>query len=111
MQAPPPNHQQHNWRSLPRLQSGHWKTPYNHIGFDVTIIHSTKESSSTTSKAAKYNKMDLRLRDGERMKFACPRGGTNPITARTVPPDNVIGEIFNSNQAFIPFAVGPFGGL
>jgi hypothetical protein len=52
---------------------------------------------------------DLRLRDGERTKFARPRRGTNPITARTVPPDDVIGEILNSNQAFIPIAVGPFG--
>ena len=94
--------------SLPRLQpfdlsvrldhsldSGHWKTPYNCIGFDVAIIHSTKSSSSTTSEAAKYNEMYLRLRDGERMKFARPRGGTNPITARTVQPDVVIGEIIN----------------
>jgi hypothetical protein len=55
--------------------------------------------------------MDLRLRDGERRKFAHPRGGTNPITARTVPPHDVIGEIINSNQAFIPIAVGPFGGF
>jgi hypothetical protein len=110
--------------SLPRLQpfdlsirldhsldTGHWKTPYKRIGFDVTIIHSTKPSSSTASEAAQYNEMDLRLRDGERMKFARPRGGTNPITARTVPPDDVIGEIINSNQAFIPIAVGPFGGF
>jgi hypothetical protein len=110
--------------SLPRLQpldlsirldhsldSGHWKTPYNCIGFDVTIIHSTKSSSSTTSEAAKYNEMDLHLRDVERMKLARQRGGTNPITARTVPPDGVIGEIINSNQAFIPIAVGPFGGF
>jgi hypothetical protein len=35
------------------------------------------------------------------MKFARPRGGTNPITARTNPPDDVIGEIIHSNQAFI----------
>jgi hypothetical protein len=55
--------------------------------------------------------MDLRLQDGESMKFARPRGETNPITARTVPPDDVIGEIINSNQVFIPIAVGPFGGL
>jgi hypothetical protein len=45
------------------------------------------------------------------MKFARRRGGTNPITAQTVPPDDVIGEIINSNQAFIPIAVGPFGGF
>jgi len=43
--------------SLPRLQpfdlsirldhsldSGHWKTPYHRIGFDVTVIHSTKKT-------------------------------------------------------------------
>jgi hypothetical protein len=28
-----------------------------------------------------------------------------------VPPDDVIGEIINSNQVFIPIAVGPFGGF
>jgi hypothetical protein len=27
------------------------------------------------------------------MKFACPRGGTNPITNKTITPDDVIGEI------------------
>jgi hypothetical protein len=62
-------------------------------------------------EAAKYNEMDLHLRDGERMKFAQPRGGTNPITAQTIPPDDVICEIINSNQAFIPIATGPFGGF
>jgi hypothetical protein len=93
------------------LDSGQWKTPYNHIGFDVTIVHSTKPSSSTASEAAKYNEMDLHSREGERMKFARPQGGTNPITDRTILPDDVIGEIIQSNQAFIPIAVGPFGGF
>jgi hypothetical protein len=46
------------------------RTPYNRIGFDVMIVHSTKPSSSTASEAAKYNEMDLRLRVGEGMKFA-----------------------------------------
>ena len=108
--------------SLPRLQpfdlsirldhsldSGHWKTPYHRIGFDVTLIHSTKPSSATPSEAAQYNECDLRLRDGEKMKFARPRGGTNPITNKTISPDDVIGEIIQSNHAFIPIAVGPFG--
>jgi hypothetical protein len=45
------------------------------------------------------------------MKFARPRGGTNPITARTIPPDEVIREIIHTNQAFIPIAVGPLGGF
>jgi hypothetical protein len=108
--------------SLPRLQpfdlsirldhsldSGHWKTPYHRIGFDVTVVHSTKKPSATPSEAAKYNENELRLRDGERMKFARPRGGTNPITNRTVTPDEIIGEIIHANHAFIPIAVGPFG--
>jgi hypothetical protein len=108
--------------SLPRLQpfdlsirldhsldSGHWKTPYHRIGFDVTIIHSTKKSSATPSEAAQYNEYELRLRDGEKMKFARPRGGTNPITNKTITPDDVIGEIIQANHAFIPIAVGPFG--
>ena len=92
--------------SLPRLQpfdlsirldhsldSGHWKTPYHRIGFDVTVVHSTKKPSATPLEAAKYNENELRLRDGERMKFARPRGGTNPITNRTVTPDEIIGDI------------------
>jgi hypothetical protein len=55
--------------------------------------------------------MDLHLRDEERMKFSRPRGGTNPTTARTVSPDDVICENISSNQAFIPIAVGAFGGF
>jgi hypothetical protein len=93
------------------LNSGQWKTPYTRIGFDVTIVHSTKPSTSTTSEAAKYNKMELRLGDGERMKFVRPRGGTNPITACTIRLDKVIGKIIRFNQVFIPIAVGPFGGF
>ena len=72
------------------------------------MIHSTKQSSSTTSEAAQYNEMDLHLRDRERMKFAGPRGGTKHCPT-IVPPDDVIGKILNSNQAFIPIEVGPFG--
>jgi hypothetical protein len=40
------------------------------IGFDVTLIHSTNNSSSSDSEAAQYNETDLRLRDGDKMKFA-----------------------------------------
>jgi hypothetical protein len=44
--------------------------------------------------------------------FEPRRGGTNPVTARTVPPYDVIGKVINSNQAFIPIAiVRPFGGF
>ena len=51
----------------------------------------------------------LRLREGERKKFARRTGGTNDITARTLSADEVIGEINDTNCAFIPIAIGPFG--
>jgi hypothetical protein len=86
-----------------------WRTPYKRIGFDVTLIHSTNDSSSSTSEAAQYNETYLRLRDGEKMKFARRTGGTNPITNKTLSADQVIGEILDTNNAFIPLAVGPFG--
>jgi hypothetical protein len=47
-----------------------WQTPYTRIGFDVNLIHSTNNSSSSDSEAAQYNETDLCLRDGEKMKFA-----------------------------------------
>jgi hypothetical protein len=86
-----------------------WRTPYNRIGFDVTLIHSTNDSSSSNSEAAHYDESALRLRDGEKMKFARRTGGTNPITNRTLSADEVIGEILDANNVFIPIAVGPFG--
>jgi hypothetical protein len=36
-------------------------------------------------------------------------GGTNPITNKTLSADEVIGEILDTNNVFIPIAVGPFG--
>jgi hypothetical protein len=43
------------------------------------------------------------------MKFARRTGGTNPITNKTLSADEVIGEILDTNNVFIPIAVGPFG--
>jgi hypothetical protein len=86
-----------------------WRTPHSRIGFDVTLIHSTNDSSSSNSEAAQYNESALRLRDGEKMKFARRTGGTNPITNRTLSADEVIGEILDANNVFVPIAVGPFG--
>ena len=80
------------------LETGQWRVPYTRIGFDVTLIHSTKPSCSTPSEVAQYTETDLRLRDGEKMKFARRIGGTNPITRRTLTADGVIGEILDSNN-------------
>jgi hypothetical protein len=86
-----------------------WQTPYTRIGFDVILIHSTNNSSSSDSEAAQYNETDVRLREGEKMKFARETGGTNPITNKTLSADEVIGEILDTNNVFIPIAVEPFG--
>lgn len=91
------------------LDPAAWRTHFSRIGFDVTLIHSTKPSISTVSEAATYTESDLRLRDGEKCKFARRTGGTNHLTHRTLSADDVIGEIIESNNAFIPIAVGPHG--
>lgn len=111
-------------RTLPRLKPfdlsirldtsldvGAWRVPYSRIGFDVTLVHSTTPSSSSPSEAATFNESDLRLRDGEKKKFARRTGGTNDITNRTLTADEVIGEILSGNNVFIPVAIGPFGEL
>jgi hypothetical protein len=43
------------------------------------------------------------------MKFARRTAGTNPITNKTLSADEVIGEIIDTNNVFIPIAVGPLG--
>lgn len=91
------------------VDSGAWRVPYSRVGFDVTIIHSNKQSSSSASEAAKYTESDLRLRDGERSKFVRPRGNTNELTKQTLSADQIIGELVDSNNAFIPIAIGPHG--
>jgi hypothetical protein len=54
--------------------------------------------------------MDLRLQDGDKMKFARRTGGTNSLMNRTLSADGVIGEIIDkNNNCFIPVAVGPYG--
>eukprot|EP00956_Cyclotella_meneghiniana_P025323 scaffold52646_cov44-Cyclotella_meneghiniana.AAC.2 len=91
------------------LDPGAWRVPFSRIGFDVVMIHSTQPSKSTPSEAATYNETDLRLRVGKRKKFERSRGGTNILTKRTLTPDEVIGEIFDSNYSFVPIAIGPHG--
>ena len=83
------------------------------MGFDVTLIHSTKDlpSNLPDSETATFNTHELRLREGEKHKFARQSGGTNAISKRTLSADEVIGEILDSNYAFIPIAVGPFGDI
>jgi hypothetical protein len=91
-----------------------WRSPYTRIGFGVTLIHSTNNSSSSNSEAAQYNETDLGLRDGEKMKFAKRTGSMNPIpiTNKTLSADEVIGEILlDANNVFIPIAAGPLVNL
>jgi hypothetical protein len=95
------------------LDTGQWRVPYTQIGFDAnaTLVHSTNPSCSTPSEAAQYNESDRCLRDAKKLKFARRTGGTNPITRHTLTADEVIGEVLDCNNAFIPIAVGSFGEL
>jgi hypothetical protein len=80
------------------LDPGSWRTHLSRIGFDVTIIHATRPSVRSPSEAAQFTESDLRLRDGEKQKFARQNGGTNKLTRRTLTADGVIGEILDSNN-------------
>jgi hypothetical protein len=93
------------------LQSDAWQAPYSRIGFNVTLIHSTKPSVSSPLEAAQHNESDLHLGDGEKLKFARWTGGTNKLTKRTLSADQVIGKIIGGNNCFIPIAVDPYGEL
>jgi hypothetical protein len=93
------------------LTTGAIRTPYSRIGFDVTLIHSTRPPAISETEAAQYTDIDLRLREGERLKFVRRTGGTNKITKRTLSADEVIGEIMDGNNCLIPIAVGPYGEL
>jgi hypothetical protein len=56
------------------LDPGSWHTHLSGIGFDVTIIHATRASVCTPSEGAQFTESDLRLRDGEKEKFARRNG-------------------------------------
>eukprot|EP00956_Cyclotella_meneghiniana_P035863 scaffold118784_cov60-Cyclotella_meneghiniana.AAC.4 len=92
------------------LTQGAWQIPFGRIGFDVIFIHSNKPAPLDPSlEAASFNESDLRLREGERKKFARTTGGTNNVTSKTLSADEVIGEINDANYSFIPIAIGPHG--
>jgi hypothetical protein len=96
-------------RDVSPLLPRHQRTHLSRIGFDVILIHSTKPSVCIPSEAAQYTESDLRLRDGEKQNFARRNGGTNKLTKRTLSADELIGEVIDSNNSFIPIAVGPYG--
>ena len=51
---------------------------------------------------------------GDKKKFEHPRGGTNTnhLTGKSITSgDTAIGQILDSNQGFIPIAIGAFGEL
>ena len=91
-----------------------WRCPLSRIGFDVTLIHSQTSSSTAMQDSDLLNNDEpsARLRDlGEKKKFERPRGGTNHITGKSITGDAAMGQLLDSNQGFIPIAIGPFGEL
>jgi len=57
------------------LDDSMWRSPLNHLGFDVYVI-SSNASSSTKLQTSKKKKSEICLRDAEREKF-CRRGHTD----------------------------------
>ena len=93
----------------PLLDETAWRTPFHQIGFDVTVI-SSKPCVSTDCTAARRKELQLRLREGERMKFQ-RRGKSDKATKVTLSGDEIIGDIIRSCKALIPIAVSPHGHL
>ena len=93
------------------ISDGARRTPFACLGFNITLVHSTKPLSLTlsTDEIAHFNENSLRLRKGQSDKFARRTGGTNQVSKRTLSADQVIGEIMDTNYSFIPVAIGPFG--
>ena len=91
----------------PLLNETAWRTPLYRLGFDVTYIKSTPLSSSK-SKAARLNEINMRLRLGEKSKFQ-RQGKTDKETGITLTGDDIIGDILQHNNAFIPIAISPHG--
>ena len=93
----------------PLLDETAWRTKIHLVGIDVVFIHSNA-SSSSTSKTARKNELDLRLWNGEKKKYQ-RRGKTDKTTLISLSGDDIIGEILAQNMGFIPCAVSPGGHL
>ena len=77
-----------------------WRCPLSSIGFDVTIIHSSKAHSTNITND--YNLLNnnepcAHLRDlGEKTNIETPTSGTNSITGfAALTGDQAIGQILD----------------
>ena len=90
------------------LDDSMWRSPLNHLGFDVYVI-SSNASSSTKLRTNKKKESEICLRDAERKKF-CRRGHTTDKGSNTtLSGDEIIGKILKTNSALIPITVTEFG--
>ena len=91
----------------PLIDESAWRVRLLQLGFDVTIV-SSKPVYSTSTRTARINEINLRLRKGEKDKFQ-RRGKTDRKTGITLTGDQIIGKILDQNMALLPIAVSPHG--
>ena len=91
------------------MMDGHsWNTPLYQLGFDVTVIGSVPLATPDSSTVARKAEIDLRLREGEKKKFARP-AHCDAETGVCMTGDEIVGEIISHNKALLPVAISPHG--
>ena len=78
------------------------------IGFDVTVISpSTPDHLQDQENTCPFNNSNSisLLEEGERKKFAREGADTDKSTGITLPGDQVIGKLYDSNKGFIPQSI------
>ena len=85
-----------------------WRSPLKRIGFDVTMITSNTKCKLTSSRIARKNELQLRLRTGEKGK-CCRTGKSDKHFQTTLTGEDIIKNILNDNMALCPISVSPHG--
>ena len=84
------------------------RSPLKRIGFDVTMITSNTKCKLTSSRIARKNELQLRLRTGEKGNF-CRTGKSDKHFQTTLTGEDIIKNILNDNMALCPISVSPHG--
>jgi len=85
-----------------------WRSPLKRIGFDVTMITSNTKCKLTSSRIARKNELQLRLRTGEKGTF-CRTGTADKHFQTTLIGEYIIKNILDDNMALCPISVSPHG--
>ena len=85
-----------------------WRNPLKRTGFDVTMITSNTKYKLTSSRRARKNELQLRLRTGEKGKV-CRTGNSDKHFQTTLTGEDITKNILNDTMALCPISVSPHG--